>query len=112
MKLLNKTFKATRIRRLFLFIIMMHLPLLANAIVIDGIDYSIDTNARTATVTNRMNVIYTGDIVIPSTITDNGVVCNVTSIGYQAFSNCSGLTSVTIPNGVTSIGEYAFSGCI
>ncbi len=27
------------------------------------------------------------------------------------FANCSGLTSVTIPNSVTSIGDYAFSGC-
>ena len=29
----------------------------------------------------------------------------------MAFSGCSGLTSITIPNSVKSIGEYAFSGC-
>ena len=32
-------------------------------------------------------------------------------IAVNAFSSCSGLTSVTIPNSVTSIGDYAFNNC-
>ena len=36
---------------------------------------------------------------------------SVTSIGYEAFYNCSSLTSVTIGNSVTSIGNYAFRSC-
>ena len=42
--------------------------------------------------------------VIP---TDN----SVTNIGYGAFDNCSGLTSISIPDSVTSIGHCAFKGC-
>ena len=47
------------------------------------------------------------EIVIPRKYNDK----LVTSIGDYAFCNCSGLTSVTIPDSVTSIGESAFSGC-
>ena len=35
----------------------------------------------------------------------------VTGIGDFAFSNCSCLTSMTIPNSVESIGDWAFFGC-
>ena len=35
----------------------------------------------------------------------------VTSIGNDAFHNCSSLLSATIPNRVTSIGQHAFSDC-
>ena len=49
----------------------------------------------------------TGAVTIPSTLGGNPV----TSIGNYAFSGCSGLTSVMIPDRVTSIGSSAFSGC-
>ncbi len=54
---------------------------------------------------------YSGNVVIPESVTYNGSTYSVTSIGFDAFRGCSGLTSVVIPNSVTSIGEQAFDGC-
>ena len=34
-----------------------------------------------------------------------------TSIGFQAFEGCTGLTSITIPDGFTSIADWAFYNC-
>ena len=39
------------------------------------------------------------------------IPATVTSIGARAFYKCTSLTSITIPDSVTSIGWYAFNGC-
>ncbi len=54
---------------------------------------------------------YSGDVVIPASITYNGTTYSVTSIGNNAFYNNTDLTSIEIPSSVTSIGEYAFYEC-
>ncbi len=50
-------------------------------------------------------------ITIPEKVRIGGNVYTVTSIGEWAFSRCSSLTSIKIPEGVTSIGKQAFSEC-
>ena len=46
-----------------------------------------------------------------TSLTSISIPDSVTSIGSYAFSWCTSLTSVSIPDSVTSIGNYAFSGC-
>ena len=58
-------------------------------------------NAIIETVTNTL-VVGCKNAIIPN---------SVTSIGYGAFHNCRGLTSITIGNSVTSIGNNAFCYC-
>ena len=58
-----------------------------------------------------MTIIGEGAFKYCSGLTSVTIPNGVTSIGDYAFSICSGLTSVTIPNSVESIGDYAFSDC-
>ena len=82
----------------------------ADDATIDGICYDFNADTHTAEVTYSSFLI-SGSVSIPSTVTWNGTQYFVTSIGSSAFTNCRGLTSVTIPNTVTSIAEIAFQGC-
>ncbi|MEI6051219.1 MAG: fibronectin type III domain-containing protein, partial [Opitutaceae bacterium] len=70
--------------------------------------YSYHTGSLTASVGPQSGTLPSGAITIPSSILVGGNTYNVTSIGYSGFENCSGITSVSIPNSVTSIGSRAF----
>ena len=72
---------------------------------------SSSTTVSVAKPQNGTNYNGLTNVVIPETVEDNGKTYSVTSIGSEAFRNCSSLTSVTIPNNVTSIGSYAFYYC-
>jgi len=81
----------------------------------DGIAYSI-TSDNTVMVTSGKTKLasggtYTGDITIPSKVTNSGVTYSVTAIDNYAFLSCSGLTNIHFPSGISTIGETAFSGC-
>jgi len=71
--------------------------------------YYIPSSLKSVTVTGG-NILY-GAFYNCSGVTSITVPDSVTSIGSRAFYYCSGLTSVTIPDSVTSIGVYAFKGC-
>ena len=54
---------------------------------------------------------YTGNLTIPASFTEGNKTYYVKQIGNFAFSDCSSLTSVSIPSSVTFIDSYAFYGC-
>lgn len=90
---------------------------------IDDICYNLNDNTNEATVTYSefwydddyyyINELfpYSGSVVIPERICFKGKEYVVTKIGYSAFSECSELRSVTIPNTVKAIESGAFDDC-
>ena len=73
-------------------------------------DYSILTSIKHITITGGTSI---GDFAFRNCtgLTSITIPDNVTIIGEDAFAFCTSLTSIAIPNSVTSIGEGAFLAC-
>jgi hypothetical protein len=71
--------------------------------------YYIPSSLKSVTITGG-NILY-GAFYNCTGLTSVTIPDSVTSIGDQAFYNCTGLTSVTIPDSVTSIDDRAFYNC-
>lgn len=76
-----------------------------------GIDYNV-TNQASKTVEVAPDFQTSSEkVVIPRQVVNKGVTYTVTGIGERAFSHCSRLSNVTIPNTVKYIKEWAFYDC-
>ena len=107
-----KHYLPNSLRALFLSLaVLLSLPMLAIEVEIEGINYELVSKVKQAIVKAKSSAKYSGEVVIPESVEHEGAVYSVTSIGDDAFYECFGLTSVTIPNSVTSIGSSAFSWC-
>ena len=106
-------------KNLFILVLMLLTMVVSAsaAVEIDGIYYDLDSTTKTAEVTSNpyssiyLYYRYSGDVVIPETVTYMGTEYVVTSISSSAFYGCSDLTSVNIPNSVTFISNNAFESC-
>ena len=80
---------------------------------IGGLSYLIYPDAKTAMLTANPNgEKYSGNIVVPEKVkASDGVEYPVTAFGDNAFKDCGGLQSITIPSSVTSLGNSCFAFC-
>lgn len=101
-------------RRFFILVIVISVfsnCYAGSTAVVDKVCYYFNPDKRTAIVCSNTAINYEGDIVIPATVTYNGVSYLVTGIAEKAFQNCRDLTTVEIKAKITTIGKQAFDGC-
>ena len=79
---------------------------------VNGLTYSVNDDPSTVTINGTVSDNPFGAIVIPSTITYEGVKYTVTIIDSEAFIDCVNLTGISIPNTITTIKHSAFDSCI
>ena len=100
-------------KRKILLLVLMFLPIMANAYdaEIDGIYYNFSGSKAIVTYRDSQYSSYSGSVTIPESVSYNGQTYSVTDINGWAFAYCFDLNSITIPNSVTSIGDFAFQYC-
>ena len=119
-------------KHLLLSLLCVVMPLAASAydFEVDGLYYEKTAEGEVAVVKGEKQ--YSGDVVIPASITVDGVQYAVTTIGQQAFEFCP-VNSIVLPEGLKKlegfslacqakevnfpssleeIGPYAFAGCL
>ena len=97
----------------FILLLIGFLPMFAKgaSVCINGIYYTLNNSKSTATVTKPNNLSeYTGDIVIPSSVTSGGKNYSVIEIESYAFKNTT-ITSISLPSSIKKINQYAFRDC-
>ena len=88
---------------------MMSSATWAQTFTVDDLSFTV-TDADAKTVSVSKTDATTGEVVIPSSVTNDGETYAVTDIPQNGFG-FTGITSITIPASVLSVGSQAFHSC-
>ena len=105
--LLNALFLA------LLMVITGMIKLHAQTFTVDNLIYSINGDGVSVTLTGPSNGnSYSGELIIPESVTYEGINLAVTAIDTDAFADCTGLSGLlVIPHTLTYLGNHAFENC-
>mgnify|MGYP000025628718 FL=1 len=77
-------------------------------ITVDGLKFLVDTDKQEATLVAND---YSGDIIVPESVSMDGKNYPVTVFTNKCFANCTKLRSIVIPNSVKKLESDCFFGC-
>lgn len=92
-------------------VLMCVFAISASATTIDGIEYSLNSSDKTASVGSNSSYSASAVVVIPQTVTYNDVNYTVTTVSSSAFNNNDNITTLVLPSTVTKLEGYTFSLC-
>ena len=106
-----------RLLPLLLLVLGCAMTATAYSFKVDGIFYSIYSSSSTppeVSVTYGSHNYWPGDyrdtIIVPETVTYEGVTYTVTRVAWGAFMDCAYLKAVQLPNTIISIADFGFEG--
>lgn len=98
-----KPLSILRLVVVFLLALCSSTTFASDFVTVDGFKFLVDTNKDEATL---MANNYSGEVVVPASVTFEGKDYPVTSLGTECFG--SSVTKVAIPNSVTTLGNKCF----
>jgi len=97
---------------------LLSLPMYGQSITIDNLTYTVNGTGVSVTQAGYWNYNHTvfikvsGDIIIPESVSISETDYPVTEIADNVFKDYTGVTSISLPEGLLTIGSNAFYGCV
>jgi len=97
-------------RRFFTLLCSIIAVISVYGFTVDGLNYA-NSIGNTVIVVGLEDKTFSGNLIIPETVTNEGTTYSVKYIAINAFYDCKGLTSVIVGDSVVTINDYAFRSC-